>query len=271
MNKKLAIITVAYNNYDVLKDFLASLEVQTDTAFQLYIADLSLERQDIHTSLDITVIPATNKGYAHGVNVGLEQAQKDGIEQFCVINDDTFFEKSFVQDVRTSLDKNPGSIIGGKIFYAKGHEYHKARYSSEQLGNVLWYAGGSVDWAHAITHHRGVDEVDLGQYNEFDETDFITGCLMCFDKMVVEKIGLWDTSYFLYFEDSDYTEQAKKKGIKLFYDPSIVIWHKNAQSTGGAGSKLHERFQKNSRVRFAMRYAPFRTKLHIIKNYFLSY
>ena len=37
---------------------------------------------------------------------------------------------------------------------------------------------------------------------------------------------------------------AKKKGVKLYYEPSIVIWHKNSQSTGGSGSQIHLKYQK---------------------------
>ena len=92
---------------------------------------------------------------------------------------------------------------------------------------------------------------------------------MAFDKSVVDLVGFWDSEYFLYFEDADYCERAKRNGVELIYDPSIILWHKNAQSTGGAGSTLHQRVQKNAHLRFALKYAPWRTKLHVIKNFFL--
>jgi len=204
------------------------------------------------------------------VNVGLKQAMSDEIGYFCAINDDVYFEKTFVADLEKSFQSHPNTVFGGKIYYASGYEFHKDRYESKDLGNVLWYAGGAVDWNHATTAHRGVDEIDKGQFDGEENTEFITGCLTCFDKQVLDSIGFWDDNYFLYYEDADFCERAKKNNIPLVYIPSLKIWHKNAQSTDGSGSQIHESCQKNSRLRFALKYAPFRTKLHILKNYFLK-
>ena len=270
MSDHIAIITVVYKNYTVLEDFLKSLQKQKKQNFHLYIADASPEKKEILTSIPHTLIPIENKGYAYGINVGINKAISDGLTKFCVINDDTFFKENFTLEIEHSLQKHPNSLIAGKIYYAPGHEYHTTRYSDEDKGNVIWYAGGIVDWAHALTYHRGVDEVDLGQYNTQEPTEFITGCLVCFDKKVIDTIGFWDEDYFLYYEDSDYCERAKKAKLPLIYNPSIIIWHKNAQSTEGAGSSLHEKYQKKSRLRFAIRYAPLRTTLHLIKNYFFQ-
>ncbi len=272
MSHKIGVLTVVYQNYTVLQEFLKSLEQQTDTDFHLFIADASKDKQTIASDkIDITVVDIENLGYAHGINVGIREAYKHNITSYCVINDDTYFEKNFIRNVRKSLTANPRSLIGGKIYYAPGFEYHKQRYQKKDQGRVLWYAGGITDWNHVTTTHRGVDEVDTGAYDKAEETDFITGCLMCFDHDVVETIGFWDIRYFLYYEDADYCERAKKENVSCIYDPSLVIWHKNAQSTDGAGSKIHQTYQTKNRLKFGLKYAPLRTKMHLIKNYFLSF
>ncbi len=271
MTPRLAIITVVYNNYDVLKDFFVSLEKQTNQNFHVFIADLSTKREVIPSGkVPFSLVECTNLGYAFGVNMGINYAIKEGLDHFCVINDDVFFKKDFVENIHHSFSVYASSLIGGKIYYAPGFEYHKERYTTADLGNVLWYAGGTVDWSHAITHHKGVDEVDRGQYNAPEDTEFITGCLMCFDKTVIDKIGMWDSNYFLYYEDADYSERARRAGITLRYDPKLVIWHKNAQSTDGAGSEIHQKYQERARNRYAFKYAPVRTKFHVLKNYFLK-
>jgi GT2 family glycosyltransferase len=118
--------------------------------------------------------------------------------------------------------------------------------------------------------HIGVDEVDRGQFEQAKPTEFITGCLMLMDKTVVKTVGLWDESYFLYYEDADYCRRAAAKNIPLVYDPSLAIWHKNAQSTDGPGSAIHRRFQNMNRLKFGLKYAPMRTRLHLLKDYLLS-
>lgn len=268
---KLAICTVVYENYEVLQDFMRSLVKQTDVNFHLYIADTSKIPQKIeHPTLPLTHLPTENNGYSHGINVCLEQAQQDGFNKFCVINDDTYVEVNFVENILLSLEKHPASIIGGKIYYAPGYEFHKNRYTENQLGKIIWYAGGEIDWNHVTTSHTGVDEFDEGQFNTFQETGFVTGCLTCFDNKVIDTIGLWDTSYFLYYEDADFCVRAQKKGLYCYFDPSIVIWHKNAQSTDGSGSQLHTYYQHKNRMKFGLKYAPLKTKLHLLKNSFIE-
>lgn len=268
--EKIAIVTVVYNNYDVLKDFFKSLTSQKNKNFQVLISDLSRHRQPILSQdFPISVIQTENKGYAHGINTGVQRALQQGIHKFCVINNDTYFKSDFVSNIENSLNLHPRSIIGGKIYYAPGYEYHKDRYANRDEGHVLWYAGGTIDWLHAVTPHRGVDEVDKGQHDLFEETQFVNGALMCFDDAVYKTVGQWDESYFLYYEDSDFCVRAHKKGIRLYYDPSLVIWHKVSQSTEGSGSKLHQKFQEKNRLRFGLKYAPLRTKLHLLKNYIL--
>lgn len=265
----IAIITVVYRNYDVLRDFLRSLDTQTTSGFSLFISDASPDKKSISSELlPITIVPIKNKGYAHGVNQGILRAIEMGYDRFCIINSDTIVKDDFVEKVQSAFEKHPKELFGGKIYYASGFEYHKETYRKGDLGKVLWYAGGISDWNHATTKHRGVDEVDNGQYDLEEKTEFITGCLMCFDKEVWNTVGNWDENYFLYYEDADYGERAKRAGLSLWYDPNIVLWHKNAQSTGGSGSALHEKIQKKAHLRYAFKYAPWRTKLHVIKNYF---
>ncbi len=268
MLHKLAIITVVYENYTVLKDFLKSLEQQSNKNFKLFIIDLSIHRNTISIKeIDSILIYADNKGYSHGINLGIRKAIEEDFKLFCILNNDTYFKENFVNLVLQSILKHPSSIIGGKIYYAPGYEYHKNRYRKDDLGKVIWFAGGKIDWAHALTPHIGVDEVDNGQFNKFKEVDFINGALMLFDKTVTDKVGLWNESYFLYFEDADICVRAKMSGIKLYYDPSLVIWHKNSQSTGGSGSILHQKYQRINQLKFGLKYAPIRTKLHLLKNY----
>ncbi len=266
MKKTLAVITTVYNSYSATDDFLLSLTKQKNKDFHLYLSDLSDKKTEIKTDLLKTILNSDNLGYAHGINLGLKKAIKDGLENFCIINNDVFFENNFVEKVLSSIFKHQSSILGGKIYYAPGYEYHKSSYQKTDLGKVLWYAGGALDWNNVFTPHRGVDEVDRGQFNSFEKTDFITGCLMCFDKKVIDKIGYFDENYFLYYEDADFCVRAQKNNIDLFYDPSIVTWHKNAQSTEGAGSALHQKYQQKNRLKFGLKYAPLKTKLHLIKN-----
>lgn len=268
--KKLAIITVIFKNYTILDDYFATLSKQTDTDFHVYAMDLTPEPQNYTYPPFVTYIHDRNGGYAFGINQGVKKALIDGYEVVAPMNCDVTVKEDFVAHIKKGVEQNPSSIIGAKIYYYPGFEYHKGRYEDSERGKVVWYAGGVTDWKNVFTTHRGVDEVDKGQYDKTEKTTFITGCFMAYDKSVVEKIGHWDESYFLYYEDADYCARAMNAKTPLIYDPSIVIWHKSGQSTSGAASTFQQNYLEKNRLKFGLKYATLRTKFHLLKNFFFQ-
>ena len=63
-----------------------------------------------------------------------------------------------------SLVENRGGVVGSKIYFSPGYEYHRSRYKESERGKVLWYVGGVIDWENMDASHRGVDEIDTGQF-----------------------------------------------------------------------------------------------------------
>ena len=95
------------------------------------------------------------------------------------------------------IDKNPKvGVASPKMYFAKGYEFHTDKYKTSEKGNVLWYAGGIIDKENVYTTHRGVDEVDHGQYNKIEETDVANGACVIIRREVFEKIGMLDASFF---------------------------------------------------------------------------
>ena len=206
-----------------------------------------------------------NLGFAEGNNVGIKYALGEGADYACLLNNDTRVDPNFlVELVRTAESDGKIGIVGGKIYFEKGYEFHKERYKKEDLGKVIWYAGGKIDWDDVYATHRGVDEVDQGQYDAVSETGYINGCLMLIKREVLRKVGLFDPKYFLYYEDADLSVRAQRAGFKIIYSPWAKIWHLNAGSSG-SGSFLHDYFTTRNRMLFGMKYAQFRSKIALLK------
>ncbi len=205
-----------------------------------------------------------NLGYAGGNNFGIKKALGNNPDYVLLLNNDTTVEKDFlVESVRVANGEKVG-IVGPKIYFAPGYEYHKNRYRPEERGKVFWYAGGEFDWGNILCSHRGVDEVDKGQYEKNEETNFVTGCAMLIKRQVFKKIGLLDERYFLYLEDVEFCQRAKEAGFKIIYSPKAKVWHFNAGSSR-VGSFLHDYFITRNRLLFGMKYASWRAKFNLIK------
>lgn len=210
-----------------------------------------------------------NLGFSGGNNVGIRYALKNKADYILILNNDTVVDKNLVLElVKMAQSDERIGIVVPKIYFAKGYEFHKSRYKENEKGKVIWYAGGVMDWRNVIGVHRGVDEVDRGQYEKVQETDFASGCCMLVKREVFDKVGLFDERHFLYYEDSDLSQRAKRSGFRIIYSPKAVLWHKNAGSAGGSGSELQDYYITRNRLLFGMRYAPFRSKISLLKESF---
>jgi len=210
-----------------------------------------------------------NLGFAGGNNVGIKDAVKRGFDYIILMNNDLILPKDIVTKLVDYMEENPDvGASSPKMYFAKGYEFLKGKYKESELGKVIWYAGGKIDRKNAYSSHRGVDEVDHGQFDKVTDTDFANGATVIVRKEVFEKIGYLDASFFLYWEDADFSERARKSGYKVTYYSGTCMWHKVSASTGGSGSPTNDYFLTRNRVYFAMRYLSLRTKFAVVRDTF---
>lgn len=226
---------------------------------------VKLGRSDRILSKLTLLKPKKNLGFAGGNNLGIKKALKWGADYIVLLNNDTRVSKKLFINLVKEAEKNEKiGILSPKIYFEKGYEFHKRRYKKADLGRVIWYAGGLIDWDNVYGAHCGVDQVDKGQYKKHEETDFATGCCMLIKPFVFDRIGFLDEKYFLYWEDTDFSVRAKSAGIKVFYTSKAHLWHKNAGASG-VGSDLHDYYMTRNRLLFGFRYAPARAKLALFR------
>ena len=208
----------------------------------------------------------SNLGYVGGNNFGINAALKENFDWILLINNDVLVDENFLDEMINACKKNTKiKILGPKIYFAPGHEYHKDRYKKNELGKVIWSVGGNIDWNNIIGSNIGIDEVDHGQYNQTQyNLDFISGCCMLVKADLFKEIGLLDEKYFMYLEDADFCVRARNSGHQNAYIPSSVIWPINAGSSS-SGSELHNYFLTRNRLLFGYKYASTRTKFALFR------
>jgi len=277
MNK----ISVAILNWNGVNDTLACLEsIQKlslrDYKLSVIVVDNKSSDDSLEKLREIKLKNAdyelltnnANYGFAKGNNLGITNAINSGAEYILVLNNDTEVDSQSLQGLVGFMDDNPEfGAVSPKIYFAKGYEFHKKRYQKSDLGKVVWYAGGDIDWANVYGANHGVDEVDQGQFEEVKETDFSTGACSLLRVETLRKVGLYEEKYFMYLEDVDLSVRMIKGGWKIGYCDGAHIWHKVAQSSG-IGSDLNDYFITRNRMFFGFRYAPIRAKVALIKESF---
>ncbi len=191
-----------------------------------------------------------NLGYAGGNNVGIEKALKDKADFVFVLNPDTTIQNDTIKILVEGMQKYNAGLANPKIYFSDSKK--------------LWFAGKKIDLANVLASHRGVDEEDVGKYDDEEEIEDGTGAALMVKREVFETIGLFDERYFLYYEESDFCFRARKKGFKIMYLPKAVVFHANAKSTG-LGSPLQDYFITRNRMLFASKFLPLRTRFALFR------
>jgi GT2 family glycosyltransferase len=207
-----------------------------------------------------------NTGFTGANNAGITWAQENlGSPVVMMLNDDTTVEKTALVTLRDILISRPKvAALCPVIYFTPKREFHPG-YQTDELGKVIWYGGGIIDWKEVIGFHQYVDEVDRGQVTTHD-TFFATGCCVALRQSALKKIGLLDEKAFLYWEDTELSQRLLNAGWRIQVTPDAHIWHKNAGSSNGSGSKLQVYYQTRNRFWFGWKYAPGRTKVFLARH-----
>lgn len=270
---KIGIITVDYNNHKDTLDLINSAknlqkggaEIRwfiVDNASSSYLGKVLPEKKNIEI-----LQAGTNLGFSGGYNYGIKYALCWGSHFLLIINNDTLITdpQLVIKLIAAFKKKRDAGIVSPKILFAPGYEYHRERYLPKELGKVIWWAGGSIDWDNVQTVHRGIDLVDQGQYNQLEKTQTVSGCCMMVKREVFEKVGLFDEKLFAYFEDTDFVLRAKKAGFESYLQGRAYLHHKVSQTTG-IGSPLADYLITRNRLYFGLKYAPLKNKKALVKH-----
>ena len=168
-----------------------------------------------------------NYGFPGGNNIGMKHALKFfNPDYILLLNNDTVVEENFLGElIEKGESREDIGILGPKIYF----------YDEP---NTIWSAGCKISWKLSRGIQIGTNEIDKGQYDTEKEVEYVSGSAFLIKKEVIEKIGLMDETYFLYFEESDWTLRANQEGYNSLYVPSGSVWHKVSRSGGGISNPI---------------------------------
>lgn len=245
------IILINYNGYKDTIECIQSLEKISYKNFEIVVVDNASTNDSIiyikksceELLKKCTIIESkSNLGFSGGNNLAIEYAIKNKAEYVLLLNNDTLVEPNFLDEMLNSFHKDEKiGIVGCKIMY----------YPQK---NIIWYAGGKIDWFKFIVVHFGIGDIDKEQFNKEKEMDFMTGCCMLIKTEVFKKVGLLSNEYFMYFEDVDYCVKVRQANYKIWYNPKAVIYHKVGLSSGGEESSFSIKWNTRNRIIFMNKY-----------------
>ena len=237
---KIGLVTITYNSADVLQPFLDCVWRQTYNNLVLYVIENASEDDtcsilEMENDLRLRIINnSINFGVARANNQGIEIAISDGCDQVLLINNDVEFEESLIEKMLQVQAEKSCSLVAPKMMYFDNQNY-------------IWYAGGWFLKRKGYSPlHRGMKQLDKGQYDETIEVEYAPTCCLLAKKEVFQDIGLMDERYFVYFDDTDFSYRVwRDRRHKIFYYPDIKFYHKVGSLTKSFNKQGGKIFRDN--------------------------
>jgi GT2 family glycosyltransferase len=174
-----------------------------------------------------------NLGFAHGCNVGIKSSKGSMI---CLFNQDAIADKEWLSTLMYVIQTSENiAAAAGKMYY---------------LGSVHGAANVFCTWSK-------IDPYTACGYNftkgdePMSNVDYLSGAAMLVKREVIDKVGLLDPGYFLYFDETEWCARMIRASYDLVYVPQAIVWH--VVSATVSDSKLKLYYMSRSRMRFALK------------------
>jgi GT2 family glycosyltransferase len=171
-----------------------------------------------------------NGGYGYGINQAVRRALALSAPPtyLYVLNSDAFADPGSLARLVAFMEAHPDAGLAGSHIHGPDGKTQVAGFRFPTLWSELEDAAAFGLLTRLLRRHV----VSLALPDADREVDWISGSSMLIRRSAFEKSGLFDESYFLYFEEVDFCHSARKAGFKSYFVADAPITHIGAVSTG---------------------------------------
>lgn len=223
---KISLLILQYNNAQATINCLHSLVPQLIDGLEIVAIDNASEKDELQKLKDYVVQLANpsvkllengqNLGFAGGNNIGILQALKNGSDWVVIMNNDAWVDTGFTEALKADLE-------------ALTEDYKILEIPPQEAGKVAY--AGKVKWLSSRLEHV-YNLATLANTKNI----YAIGTGLAIHKKVLEKTGLLDERYFIYFEDAEFSLRAKKLGFKIAIAPNCKIHHDQGSTSKNLGA-----------------------------------
>ena len=237
--KKISIIVVSYNTADLLKECLNHLfGCAKEQDMEVFVVDNassdgSATMVKKYFSQVHLIENRLNMGFAAANNQAYALARG---EYIILLNPDAFIEPGTIQNAVRFMENHPEcGLAGGRLVNFEGRLDPSARRFPNSL-NKLFTLSGLAD-RYPSSKIVGKGDFKFFDHNSVMEVDWVPGTFTIYRKKMLESLSktLFDERFYIYYEETDLSLQAKRNGWKVFFIPDAQVIH-----VGGASAKKRD-------------------------------
>lgn len=224
---ELTVIVVSYNTRDLTLACLRALHAGTRTPFRCILWDNASSDGSAEAVAaafpDVTLVRSPeNVGFAAANNRAAGMAQT---EWLLLLNPDTEVEDGAVDRLLAFSRQHPeAGITGGRTVFPDGSLNPSSCWMRPTLWSVFCQSSG-LTRAFRGSSFLNPEAMGAWQRDTVRQVDIVVGCFMMLPRALWDALGGFDTSYFMYGEESDLCLRAARRGYRPMVTPDAQIMH----------------------------------------------
>lgn len=224
-----SIVFVSYNTAEMTCEAIRLVKASLHTlSIEIFVVDnaskddsvarVAAEFPDVHL--------ITNQ-----INVGFGRANNQVLPHYTgkyllLLNTDAFVAPTTIQTTYDFMQANQETgILGVRLLGRDGVLQPSCRYFPTPLSIFLTSTG----LFKCLPFVKLVDDMQW-DHNSVRQCDWVPGCYYLIRREVIEQVGLFDSRYFLYYEEVDHCYATKKVGWQVTYFPDTSVVHIGGES-----------------------------------------
>lgn len=256
-NIDVSIIFVNYKTKDLTINAIESVFEKTQNInFEIFVVDNASNDGSIEAieqkfpNVNIIKNPV-NSGFGAANNLAIKRA--GGKYIFC-LNTDTLLVNNAIKILFDFMEKEENKnvgVCGGYLENAEGIPMDCGG-NFPNITEILWKFGIRNIFKEKYKKYKLT--INSGDIKHCKKIEYITGADIMFRKSVLDKTGLFDETFFMYYEETDLCYRIKKAGYLIKYVPEAKIIHLEGKSSNSTINKKKQ--SKNSEFLYLKKHFP---------------
>lgn len=240
-----SIVIVNYNGEDVVLDCIRSIYRHfNQIPYEIIVVDnASQDSSPEHIARNfpkvILLSQSENLGFGAANNIGAEYAQGDLL---FLLNSDTLMTHDILPILIAKLLEFPNvGIVGPKLLNLDGSFQISV---SKEIG--IW---GEYQTMLQVRRYKSPATRTRisNKYSHDQAVDIVMGAAMLMRRSLFQKIGGFDETFFMYFEESDLCKRVQAMGYIVLYTPEASLIHIGGYSVAKVAGPMSQEYRRSQR------------------------
>lgn len=163
-----------------------------------------------------------NKGYSAGNNAGIKEARGKYI---LIVNPDITVLEGAIEKMYNFMEAHPDAGAAAPQLLSPNGAIQRSCMRFHNFLMPVFRRLAVFEKFSFVKKQLDFFEMAEWDHNSSREVDWFLGACLIIRKEVLQKIGLFDERYFLFFEDTDFCRSMKMAGYKNYYLAEAKVIH----------------------------------------------